>query len=144
MQYRSLGSSGLRVSALSFGAWVTFGDQIGEDTALEMMAAAYDAGVNFFDNAEAYSGGKAETMMGNVIKRAGWKRSDLVLSTKIYWGGPGQNDRGLSRKHVIEGTAAALQRLQTDYVDLVFCHRPDRTTPIEETVRAMNYLIDQA
>ena len=143
MQYRSLGSSGLRVSALSYGAWVTFGTQIGEDAALEMMTAAYDAGVNFFDNAEAYAGGMAETIMGNVLKRAGWKRSDLVLSTKIYWGGQGPNDRGLSRKHIIEGTAAALKRLQTDYVDLVFCHRPDRTTPIEETVRAMNYLIDQ-
>ena len=143
MQYRSLGSSGLRVSALSFGAWVTFGDQIGEDAAYQLMKAAYDAGVNFFDNAEAYAAGKAETMMGNVIKKAGWKRSDLVLSTKIYWGGSGPNDRGLSRKHIIEGTTAALQRLQTDYVDLVFCHRPDRTTPIEETVRAMNYLIDQ-
>ncbi len=145
MQYRHLGSSGLRVSALSFGAWVTFGDQIGEDTALEMMKAAVDAGVNFFDNAEAYSAGKAETMMGNVIKRAGWKRSDLVLSTKIFFGAgaSGPNDRGLSRKHVVEGTTAALKRLQTDYVDLVFCHRPDRTTPIEETVRAMNYLIDQ-
>jgi voltage-dependent potassium channel beta subunit len=143
MQYRSLGSSGLRVSALSYGAWVTFGTQIGEDAALEMMTAAYDAGVNFFDNAEAYAGGMAETIMGKVLKRAGWKRSDLVLSTKIYWGGQGPNDRGLSRKHVIEGTEAALKRLQTDYVDLVFCHRPDRTTPIEETVRAMNYLIDQ-
>ena len=143
MQYRYLGSSGLKVSALSFGAWVTFGDQIGEDVARDMMTAAYDAGVNFFDNAEAYSSGKAETMMGNVIKKVGWKRSDLVLSTKIFWGGQGPNDRGLSRKHVIEGTTAALERLQTDYVDLVFCHRPDRFTPIEETVRAMNYLIDQ-
>ncbi len=143
MQYRYLGSSGLRVSALSFGAWVTFGQQIGEDAALEMMTAAVDAGVNFFDNAEVYAAGAAETMMGNVIKRAGWKRSDLVLSTKIYWGGDGPNDRGLSRKHIVEGTHAALERLQTDYVDLVFCHRPDRFTPIEETVRAMNYLIDQ-
>jgi len=143
VQYRYLGSSGLKVSALSFGAWVTFGDQIGEDVARDMMTAAYDAGVNFFDNAEAYSSGKAETMMGNVIKKVGWKRSDLVLSTKIFWGGQGPNDRGLSRKHVIEGTTAALERLQTDYVDLVFCHRPDRFTPIEETVRAMNYLIDQ-
>jgi len=145
VQYRNLGSSGLKVSALSFGAWVTFGDQIGEDVAKEMMTAAFDAGVNFFDNAEAYSAGKAETMMGNVIKKAGWKRSDLVLSTKIFFGAgtQGPNDRGLSRKHVIEGTTAALTRLQTDYVDLVFCHRPDRSTPIEETVRAMSYLIDQ-
>ncbi|MEJ2666914.1 MAG: aldo/keto reductase [Deinococcales bacterium] len=143
MQYRYLGSSGLKVSALSFGAWVTFGEQIGEDVAREMMTAAFEAGVNFFDNAEGYAAGKAETMMGNVIKKVGWKRSDLVLSTKIFFGGSGPNERGLSRKHIIEGTAAALKRLQTDYVDLVFCHRPDRFTPIEETVRAMNYLIDQ-
>jgi len=143
VQYRYLGSSGLKVSALSFGAWVTFGDQIGEDVAQEMMTAAYDAGVNFFDNAEAYAAGQAETMMGNVIEKVGWKRSDLVLSTKIFWGGKGPNDRGLSRKHVVEGATAALKRLRTDYVDLVFCHRPDRFTPIEETVRAMNHLIDQ-
>jgi voltage-dependent potassium channel beta subunit len=143
MEYRFLGNSGLKVSALSFGAWVTFGDQVGDDVAFEMMTAAFDGGVNFFDNAEAYAAGQAETMMGKVIKRAGWNRSDLVVSTKIYWGGDGPNDRGLSRKHVIEGTEAALKRLQTDYVDLVFCHRPDRFTPVEETVRAMNYLIDQ-
>ncbi len=143
MEYRFLGNSGLKVSALSFGAWVTFGDQVGDDVAFDMMTAAFDGGVNFFDNAEAYAAGQAETMMGKVIKRAGWKRSDLVVSTKIYWGGDGPNDRGLSRKHVIEGTEAALKRLQTDYVDLVFCHRPDRFTPVEETVRAMNYLIDQ-
>ena len=143
MQYRYLGRSGLKVSALSFGAWVTFGDQIGEDVATELMKTAYEHGVNFFDNAEGYSGGKAETMMGNIIKKQGWKRSDLVLSTKIFWGGGGPNDRGLSRKHIIEGTRAALARLQTEYVDLVFCHRPDLHTPIEETVRAMNFLLDQ-
>ena len=143
MEYRYLGSSGLQVSALSFGSWVTFGSQIGEDIAYDCMKAAYDAGVNFFDNAEVYAGGQAETLMGNVIKRAGWKRSDLVVSTKIFWGGKGPNDRGLSRKHVIEGTNAALARLQLDYVDLVFCHRPDNFTPIEETVRAMTYLVDQ-
>jgi voltage-dependent potassium channel beta subunit len=143
MQYRYLGQSGLKVSALSFGAWVTFGDQIGEDVATELMKTAYEHGVNFFDNAEGYSGGKAETMMGNIIKKQGWKRSDLVLSTKIFWGGDGPNDRGLSRKHIIEGTRAALARLQTDYVDLVFCHRPDPHTPVEETVRAMNFLLDQ-
>ncbi len=143
MEYRYLGSSGLKVSALSFGAWVTFGDQIGEDTAQACMRTAYDAGVNFFDNAEAYSAGKAETMMGNVIRKAGWKRSTLVLSTKIFWGGGGPNDCGLSRKHIIEGTDAALTRLQTDYVDLVFCHRPDLHTPTEETVRAMSHLVNQ-
>ena len=143
MEYRRLGSAGLRVSALSFGAWVTFGVQIGEDVAYELMKKAMDAGVNFFDNAEAYGGGKAEIVMGNVIKRGGWKRSDLVLSTKIFWGGEGPNDKGLSRKHIIEGVDAALQRLQTDYVDLVFAHRPDIHTPIEETVRAFNHVIHQ-
>jgi voltage-dependent potassium channel beta subunit len=142
MQYRHLGSSGLQVSALSFGAWVTFGQQYGEDMAYDCMKAAYDAGVNFFDNAEAYAQGQAETVMGNVIKRAGWKRSDLVVSTKIFWGGDGPNDTGLNRKHIIEGTNAALARLQMDYVDLIFCHRPDIRTPIEETVRAMSYLVD--
>ncbi|MEZ4745197.1 MAG: aldo/keto reductase [Calditrichia bacterium] len=143
MEYRFLGKSGLKVSALSFGAWVTFGDQIGEDVAYAAMKAAYDAGVNFFDNAEVYSQGKAETMMGNVIKKAGWKRSDLVVSTKIFWGGNGPNDKGLSRKHIVEGTDAALKRLQMEYVDLIFCHRPDLYTPIEETVRAMNHVIHQ-
>jgi voltage-dependent potassium channel beta subunit len=143
MEYNFLGSSGLKVSALSFGAWVTFGDQIDEGTAEECMRTAYDAGVNFFDNAEAYAGGRAETMMGNIIKKIGWKRSDLVLSTKIYWGGSGPNDKGLSRKHIIEGTDAALERLQVEYVDLIFCHRPDLDTPIEETVRAMSHIVDQ-
>ena len=143
MEYRNLGSSGLKVSALSFGAWVTFGDQFGEDVAFECMTKAYEAGVNFFDNAEVYAAGQAETIMGAALKRADWKRSDLVISTKIFWGGQGPNDKGLSRKHIIEGTHAALRRLQLDYVDLVFCHRPDYETPIEETVRAMSYLIDQ-
>lgn len=143
MEYRYLGKSGLRVSALSYGAWVTFNDQFDEDTAYDCMVAAYDAGVNFFDNAEAYSAGEAEVMMGKVIKKAGWKRSDLVISTKIFWGGKGINDRGLSRKHIIEGTDAALKRLDTEYVDLIFCHRADLDTPIEETVRAMNHVIDQ-
>jgi voltage-dependent potassium channel beta subunit len=143
MEYRYLGKSGLKVSALSFGTWVTFNDQINDDVAYECMVAAYDNGVNFFDNAEAYSQGEAEKMMGRVIKRAGWKRSDLVLSTKIFWGGKGVNDRGLSRKHILEGTDASLKRIETDYVDLIFCHRPDLHTPIEETVRAMNHIINQ-
>ena len=143
MEYRFLGKSGLKVSALSFGAWVTFSDQVAENVAYDCMTAAYDAGVNFFDNAEVYAGGEAETMMGNVIKKTGWKRSDLVVSTKIFWGGEGANDCGLSRKHIIEGTDKALQRLQMDYVDLIFCHRPDLHTPIEETVRAMNHIINQ-
>lgn len=146
MEYRYLGSSGLQVSALSLGAWITYGEQVGEDVAYECMKAAYDAGVNFFDNAESYGDGNAEIVMGNVIRRAGWKRQELVISTKIFWGNSrirGPNSRGLSRKHILEGVEASLARLQMDYVDLVFCHRPDIHTPIEETVRAMNYLINQ-
>ena len=143
MDYRFLGRSGLKVSALSFGSWVTFGDQIDEDVAYDSMKEAYDAGVNFFDNAEAYAEGKSEIMMGNIIQKAGWKRTDLVLSTKIFWGGEGPNDKGLSFKHIKEGTEAALKRLQTDYVDLIFCHRPDKHTPIEETVWGMNQMIKE-
>jgi aryl-alcohol dehydrogenase-like predicted oxidoreductase len=130
MEYRHLGRSGLKVSAVSLGSWVTFGDQIDIEVAHECMAAAFDAGVNFFDNAEAYAMGESETIMGQVIQRAGWKRSDLVISTKIFWGGEGPNDRGLSRKHIMEGMNASLERLDMDYVDLVFCHRPDLHTPM--------------
>ena len=143
MEYRFLGRSGLQVSALSFGAWVTFGQQVGEDVAYECMQAAYEAGVNFFDNAEVYAHGEAEIIMGNVLRRSGWKRSDLVISTKIFWGGDSPNNSGLSRKHLVEGIRASLARLQLDYVDLIFCHRPDIYTPVEETVRAMNFIIDQ-
>lgn len=143
MEYRFLGRSGLKISALSLGAWVTYGEQVGEQVAFDCMTAAYEAGVNFFDNAEAYGNGSAEIVMGNVLKRAGWKRSDLVISTKLFWGGDGPNDSGLSRKHIMEGMHAALKRLQLDYVDLVFCHRPDMYSPIEETVWSMNLLIQQ-
>ena len=143
MEYRHLGKSGLEISALSLGAWITMGGQIGEDTSYECMQVAYDAGVNFFDNAESYAHGNAEVVMGNVIKKAGWKHSDLVISTKLFWGGSKPNQAGLSRKHLIEGARASLGRLQMDYVDLIFCHRPDIYTPIEETVRAMNFIIDQ-
>jgi voltage-dependent potassium channel beta subunit len=143
MEYRFLGKSGLKVSALSLGAWITYGGQVGEDIASECMHAAKDAGVNFFDNAEAYAGGMAETVMGNVIKKAGWKRSDLIISTKLFWGGKGPNDNGLSRKHILEGIDASLKRLQMDYVDLLFCHRPDLYTPVEETVWAMNHVVNQ-
>jgi voltage-dependent potassium channel beta subunit len=143
MNYRQLGRAGLKVSELAYGAWVTFGDQVGEDQARECMVAAYEAGVNFFDNAEGYAQGQAERMMGDILKQLGWRREDLVLSTKIYWGGEGPNDRGLSHKHVIEGAHNSLRRLQVDYVDLIFCHRPDPNTPIEETVRAMDVLIRQ-
>ncbi|HPF69836.1 MAG TPA: aldo/keto reductase [Candidatus Krumholzibacteria bacterium] len=153
MEYRFLGRSGLKVSALSFGAWVTFGDQMDVDHAYACMKEAYDRGCIFFDNAEVYAAGQAEVIMGKVLKKAGWRRSDLVISTKIFWGGRpgpdggpyiyGANDRGLSRKHIIEGTDAALERLGLEYVDLIFCHRPDVDTPIEETVRAMNHVINQ-
>jgi len=143
MEYRFLGKSGLKVSALSFGAWVTFGDQIQVDAAYDCMKAAFDAGVNFFDNAEAYAAGQAETIMGEVLRKAGWGRNELVLSTKIFWGGTGPNDRGLSRKHIIEGTNGALQRMGVDYVDLLYCHRPDVDTPLEETVWAMNQMLTE-
>jgi voltage-dependent potassium channel beta subunit len=143
MEYRYLGNSGLKVSALSFGAWVTFGPQLDVEKAGECMQAAWDAGVNFFDNAEVYADGVAEEIMGAVLKKKGWKRSDYVVSTKIFWGGEGPNDRGLSRKHIFEGTDASLRRFQLDYVDLIFCHRADLHTPVEETVRAMNHVIDQ-
>lgn len=143
MEYRRMGKAGIKLSALSLGAWVTYGGQVGETVARECMAAAYDAGVNFFDNAEGYAAGQAEIVMGNVIKQLGWRRENIVVSTKIFWGGSGPNDTGLSHKHVIEGVNSALKRLQLDYVDLVFCHRPDPNTPIEETVRAMDIVIKQ-
>ena len=143
MKYRYLGKSGLKVSELSFGSWVTFGSQVDVDLAITLMKAAYDAGVNFFDNAEVYSGGQSEEIMGEAIKKIGWAQKDLVLSTKIFWGGDGPNDIGLSRKHIIEGMDASLKRMGLDYVDLVFAHRPDIHTPIEETVRAFNHLIHQ-
>jgi len=146
MQYRFLGRSGLQVSVISLGGWITYGGHVGDQMAFDCMKAAYDAGINFFDCAEGYAGGKSEEVMGQAIKKYGWKRNDLVISTKINWGGAfGENpvnNGGLSRKHLIEGTEAALKRLQLDYVDLLYCHRPDRNTPIEETVRAMNYLIN--
>jgi voltage-dependent potassium channel beta subunit len=143
MDYRRLGKSGLQVSALSLGAWVTYGEQVDEEVAVACMTAAYDQGVNFFDNAESYAQGRAETVMGNVIKKMDWRREDLVISTKVFWGGKGPNDTGLSHKHVIEGVNNSLRRLQMEYVDLLFCHRPDPDTPIEETVRAIDILIRQ-
>ncbi|MBN2169702.1 MAG: aldo/keto reductase [Candidatus Krumholzibacteriota bacterium] len=143
MEYRYLGASGLQVSALSFGSWVTFGPQLDVGLALACMEAARDAGVNFFDNAEVYADGQSEVIMGEVLARAGWERSDLVISTKLFWGGKGPNDRGLSRKHLMEGIDASLSRLRLDYVDLLFCHRPDFHTPVEETVRAMTTIIER-
>jgi voltage-dependent potassium channel beta subunit len=143
MEYRFLGDSGLQVSALSFGSWVTFGSQADVKEAQRCMTAAYDAGVNFFDNAEVYAEGQAEEIMGTVLAKTGWPRSEYVVSTKLFWGGQGPNQKGLSRKRVVEGTEASLRRLGLDYVDLILCHRADLYTPVEETVRAMNHVIDQ-
>lgn len=143
LNYRNLGGSGLKLGEYSLGAWVTYGGQVGEEVATECMSAAYDAGVNFFDNAEAYAGGNAESVMGRVIKKLGWRRESIVVSSKVFWGGKGPNDVGLSRKHVFEACRNSLRRLQLDYLDLYFCHRPDPNTPIEETVLAMNNLLDR-
>ena len=143
MQYKNLGRSGLRVSQLSYGAWVTFGNQLDVKEAKALLQACRDAGVNFFDNAEVYANGRAEEIMGQAIRDLGWRRSDVVISTKLFWGGQGPNDKGLSRKHIVEGLKGSLKRLDMDYVDIVYCHRPDASTPIEETVRAMNWVIDQ-
>jgi voltage-dependent potassium channel beta subunit len=143
MEYRFLGKSGLKVSVLSIGTWITFGTQIDEDKAVELFKAAFDNGCNFIDCAEGYNAGKAEEITGAALKRLGYDRSEFVISTKIFFGGSGHNQTGLSRKHIIEGTNKSLKRLGLDYVDLLFCHRPDFYTPLEETVRAMNFLIDQ-
>jgi voltage-dependent potassium channel beta subunit len=143
MEYRSLGRSGLKVSALSFGSWITFGNQVGDTTAEDCMKLAYDSGINFFDNAEVYAAGKSEIVMGNILKKMGWSRDSYIVSSKVYWGGDKPTQTGLSRKHVTEACHAALKRLQVDYLDLYFCHRPDKTTPIEETVWAMHNLILQ-
>ena len=146
MEYRRLGKSGLQVSALSFGAWVSFDNQMQVDEAKKCMIAAYDAGVNFFDNAEAYARGKAEIIMGEVLKSSGWRRDSYVVSSKVF-GGVVENPRPtqvkLSRKHVVEACDQALERMQLDYLDLYYCHRPDPETPIEETVWAMNQVIRQ-
>ncbi len=143
MEYRRLGKSGLQVSALSFGSWVTFGHQIENNIAEECMITAYDNGINFFDNAEAYASGKSETVMGNILKKMNWDRSTYIISSKVFWGGKLPNQIGLSKKHVTEACNNALKRLQLDYLDLFYCHRPDKNTPIEETVRAMDLLIQQ-
>jgi voltage-dependent potassium channel beta subunit len=145
MQYRRLGKSGLQVSEFSFGAWVTFAKQVGEDDAKSIMSYAYDQGVNFFDNAEGYEQGNAERVMGEALKELNWVRDSYAVSSKVYFGGNGKKpiQRGLSAKHVTDGAHDALKRLQVDYLDLYFCHRPDIDTPIEETVRAMHNLITQ-
>jgi voltage-dependent potassium channel beta subunit len=143
MQYRRLGKSGLQVSEFSFGSWVTFGKQVDQSDARAMMTAAYDAGVNFFDNAEGYESGTSETLMGQALHDLGWSRDSFIVSSKVFWGGSKPTQRGLSRKHVTDACHAALRRLQVDYLDLYFCHRPDIDTPIVETVRAMHDLIAQ-
>lgn len=143
MQYRRLGKSGLQVSALSFGSWLTFGDQTSNKTAEACLQLAYDSGINFFDNAEAYAGGQSEEVMGSAISKFGWARDSFVVSSKVFWGGDKPNQIGLSKKHVVEACEAALKRLRVDYLDLYYCHRPDPDTPIEETVRAMDVLIQQ-
>ena len=146
MEYRRLGRSGLRVSVLSYGSWVTFDNQLKDDSALQCMQNAWDAGCNFFDNAEAYAGGESEAIMGRVIRELGWKRHHYVLSTKVFWGVDGRvpnMNNTLNRKYLHHSIEGCLDRLQTDFVDLLFCHRADPSTPIEETVHAMSDLVDR-
>ncbi|MEO8960915.1 MAG: aldo/keto reductase [Ginsengibacter sp.] len=147
MEYRRLGKSGLQLSVMGFGSWISFQKQINDKMADQLMGIAYDNGINFFDNAEAYAGGESEKMMGRVLKKKNWDRSSFTVSSKVFWGLHGKdnkpNQKGLSRKHVMEACNDALQRLQVEYLDLYFCHRPDLNTPIEETVWAMNTLIQQ-
>lgn len=147
MEYRRLGKSGLQVSVLSFGSWVSFSKQINDKTADELMGIAYDNGINFFDNAEVYALGESEKMMGRVFKKKKWDRTSYTVSSKAFFGWRGKenkpNQTGNSRKHLIEACNEALQRLGVEYLDMFFCHRPDKNTPIEETVWAMNHLIQQ-
>lgn len=143
MNYRRLGKTGLKVSELSYGSWVTFSFQLGVDSAAEIMKLAYDNGVNFFDNAEAYADGQAEIIMGEAIKKLGWSRDTYIVSSKVFFGGEKPTQCGLSHKHIIDACHGALKRFQVDYLDLYFCHRPDPETPIEETVRAMHTLVLQ-
>ena len=147
MEYRRLGKSGLQLSVLSFGSWVSFSKQINDKIADDLMGIAYDNGINFFDNAEVYAGGESEKMMGRVLGKKKWDRTSYTISSKVFWGWRGKenkpNQSGLSRKHVTEACNEALMRLNVDYLDLFFCHRPDKNTPIEETVFAMNTLIQQ-
>lgn len=145
MNYRRLGKSGLQVSELSFGSWITFANQIEDGTSDRLMDIAYDAGVNFFDNAEVYAAGKSEEVMGDILKKKGWARDTYIVSSKAFFGAGGKipTQRGLHRKHLVEACEAALKRLQMDYLDLYFCHRPDKNTPMEETVWTMHQLIMQ-
>ncbi len=143
MEYRRMGKSGLKLSALSLGSWLTFGKQISDNTAKELMAIAYDHGVNFFDNAEIYAKGESERVMGRILKELSWPRDSYCVSSKAFFGKGGElpTQKGLHRKHLREACDEALQRLQADYLDLYFCHRPDKETPVEETVWTMNQLI---
>ena len=143
MNYRKLGNSGLKISELSFGSWVTFVNQLNEKNALNCMALAYEKGVNFFDNAEAYASGESEILMGEILKKTKWNRDSYIVSSKAFWGGELPTQKGLSKKHLHDACNAALKRLQLDYIDLFFCHRPDPETPILETVYAMNDLLQQ-
>ena len=143
MDYRRLGGTGLKVSEFSYGSWVTFGKQVDVAAAADILSTAYDAGVNFFDNAEGYEAGNSEKVMGEAIARLGWTRDSFIVSSKVFWGGAKPTQRGLSAKHVTDACHAALKRLRVDYLDLFFCHRPDIDTPIEETVRAMHNLVLQ-
>ncbi|NCF82561.1 MAG: aldo/keto reductase, partial [Proteobacteria bacterium] len=145
MNYRHLGKAGLRVSELSLGSWVTCQNQVDVDAAVEMMSAAYDAGVNFFDNAEAYKRGQSEEIMGEALKRLGWRRGSYLVSTKLFWGlHDNVNEKDtLNRKYLLEAIDASLERMDLDYVDLLYCHRADPTTPIEETVWAMHNIIER-
>ncbi len=143
MNFRNLGKTGLKVSELSYGSWVTFDNQIKINDAMNIMKYAYDKGVNFFDNAEAYAAGRSEKIMGKAIKKLGWSRDSFIVSSKVFWGGQKPTQRGLSHKHILDACNNALSRLQLEYLDLYFCHRPDPDTPIEESVRAMHTLIMQ-
>lgn len=145
MEYRRLGKSGLQVSALSLGSWLTFGKQIADDIAEQLMITAYEAGVNFFDNAEIYARGQSEIVMGKILHKLQWERSSYLVSSKVFFGDGGKkpNQTGLNRKHIFEACHASLRRLQVEYIDLYFCHRPDKNTPVEETVWAMNHLLQQ-
>ena len=147
MEYRRMGKSGLQLSVLSFGSWVSFHKQIDDSVADELMGIAYDNGINFFDNAEVYALGESEKMMGRVLKNKNWDRTSYTISSKAFWGWRGKenkpNQLGLSRKHLVEACNEALQRLQVDYLDIYFCHRPDKNTPIEEVVWTMHHLIQQ-
>jgi voltage-dependent potassium channel beta subunit len=145
MEYRHLGRSGIQVSALSLGSWVTFHNQVGVDMAIQAMSAAYDVGVNYFDNAENYANGKSEEVMGAALKKLGWRRGSYLISTKFFWGiHDTVNEKNtLNRKYLMEGINSSLKRLDMEYVDLIFCHRPDPTTPVEETVWAMHNIVEQ-